>query len=123
MASISPLYNVKIQGTLNLNDQALLNNNNAKVFPTKVIGASNKTLDATDMGKLLKFTGSRTLTVPVSLSGVVEGDNFLFTSDGTMTVQQSGGATLINGGIDTNPNATTQVIYIGSNIWLLMNTN
>lgn len=127
MASVNPLYNVKLQGTLNLNAQALLNTTEAKIYKIKNIGANNKTLDASDIGRFLFFSGDRVLTINASIEGITEGDSFLVGTNSNLGVVHltPGSGVGLRQGVEylwRSPNQV-QLIYIGNNIWLACNTN
>lgn len=127
MPAITPLNNIKLQSSLNLNNQLLLNTNRAKAYTLKNIATSSKTLDASDIGSLLffSFNGSSTLTVNTNISGVFAGDS-VFTSSPFNVAIPSGGAVVVVDSLDNSINGSfnvIQLIYLGSNKWLQINTN
>lgn len=124
MASVNPLYNIKLQGTLNLNNQALLNNTEAKAYSPKNIGAVDKTLDASDIGRSLIFSGYRTLTIGPDISGVTAGDSLLVgTSSGAqLTLNNVGVSIRTSEFIWQSPNLL-KLIYLGGNAWLACQNN
>lgn len=121
MPGTTPLYNVTLQSSLNLNSQGLTGTTPAKRFVEKNIGAANKTVDASDMGRLLKFTGSRVLTFNSNISGVTAGDTFTVYSGSGMTY--AGAATIINSLYENSSYGIAQLVYVGSNTWLIINAN
>ena len=125
MASVNPLYNIKIQGTLNLNNQALLNNTEAKAYSPKNIGAVNKTLDASDIGRSLIFSGGRTLTIGTDISGVTAGDSFLAgTSSGAqLTLNNTVGVSIRTSEFSWQSPNLLKLIYLGGNVWLACQNN
>jgi hypothetical protein len=125
MASVNPLYNIKLQGTLNLNNQALLNNTEAKAYSPKNIGAVNKTLDASDMGRALIFSGSRTLTIGPNISGVTSGDNFLAgtSSSSQLTFSNTGGVIFRTSELIWQSPNFLKLIYLDGNVWLICQNN
>lgn len=121
MPGITPLYSVKLQSSLDLNDQGLTGTVNAKRFTPNTIGASNKTIDASDIGRLLIFTGTRTLTFDNNIAGVTAGDTFTATSDNTLS--HTGAATVHDSFEDSYLNSIIQFIYLGDNAWFKLNIN
>ena len=125
MPSVTPLNNIKLQSSLNLNNQLLLNTNRAKAYTLKNLGATNKTLDVSDIGCLLLFNGNRYITINASITGVSAGDSFFAVDEIGILITLGGGVTLIDSG-DYSANSdfnVLQFIYLGSNIWLKINTN
>jgi len=125
MPSVTPLNNIKLQSSLNLNNQLLLNTNIAKAYTLKNLGATNKTLDVSDIGCLLLFNGNRYITINASITGVSAGDSFFAVDEIGILITLGGGVTLIDSGdysASSNFNVL-QFIYLGSNIWLKINTN
>jgi hypothetical protein len=125
MPSVTPLNNIKLQSSLNLNNQLLLNTNIAKAYTLKNLGATNKTLDVSDIGCLLLFNGNRYITINASITGVSAGDSFFAVDESGILITLGGGVTLIDSG-DYSANSNfnvTQFIYLGSNTWLKINTN
>jgi hypothetical protein len=125
MPSVTPLNNIKLQSSLNLNNQLLLNTNRAKAYTLKNLGATNKTLDVSDIGCLLLFNGNRYITINASITGVSAGDSFFAVDEIGILIPLGGGVTLIDSG-DYSANSdfnVLQFIYLGSNIWLKINTN
>ena len=125
MPSVTPLNNIKLQSSLNLNNQLLLNTNRAKAYTLKNLGATNKTLDVSDIGCLLLFNGNRYITINASITGVSAGDSFFAVNEIGILITLGGGVTLIDSGdYSANSNFNVlQFIYLGSNIWLKINTN
>jgi hypothetical protein len=121
MSSITPLYNVKLQSSLDLNSQVLTGTTHAKRFDVKTIGASNRTIVVSDMGRLLQFSGSRTLTFNNDITGITAGDTFIATSDAALNI--AGAATVHNSFADLDQNSISQFIYVGSNTWFKLNIN
>lgn len=122
MPGITPLYNVKLQSSLNLASRPLTATNPAKRFILKDIGAANKVIDVTDMGRLLKFTGNRIITLNSNITGVVAGDTFTVTTDDTSI--STFGTAAVNSSFDGSYiNAILQFIYVGSNTWIIINAN
>jgi hypothetical protein len=122
MPSITPLHSVKLQSSLDLNNQGLTGTSQAKIFVPKNIGASNKTIDVSDIGRLLKFSGSRTLTFNNNITGVTAGDTFTVTSD-SAGFAPAGAATVHDSFADSYLNSITQFIYVGGNTWFKLNIN
>lgn len=122
MPGVAPLYNTKLQSSLDLNSQALIDTNAAKRFILKDIGANNKIIDASDMGRLLKLTGIRVITLNNNISGIEAGDTFTVTNS-TNNLSLTGSATRYYSFYDTIANSALQFIYIGDNIWIILNTN
>lgn len=124
MASVNPLYNIKLQGTLNLNNQALLNNTEAKAYSPKNIGAVDKTLDASDIGRSLIFSGYRTLTIGSDISGVTAGDSFLVgTSSGAQLTLNNVGVSIRTSEFSWQSPNLLKLIYLGGNAWLACQNN
>ena len=125
MPSVTPLYNVKLQSSLNLNNQLLLNTNRAKAYTLKNLGETNKILDASDIGCLLLFNGNRSITINANISGVSAGDSFFVANEIDIIIDLGIGVTLIDSGdYSANSNFNVlQFIYLGSNTWLKINTN
>lgn len=124
MPSSTPLYNVKLQSSLNLNNQLLLNSDSAKKYTLEYVGAANKTLDFSDIGSLLIFSGNRTLTIDsASIGGITAGDSFTMTSSGTITVSATGGISILDSVDNSTTYNITQLVYSGSNVWIKINTN
>lgn len=121
MPSVTPLYNAKLQSSLDLNNKPLLNTNPAKRFILKNIGATNKVIDVSDMSRLLKFTGNRTVTLNTNITGVVAGDTFTATSDGSLYFD--GTAARLNTFSGNTADNVYQCIYVGSNTWIIINAN
>lgn len=127
MPAITPLNNIKLQSSLNLNNQLLLNTNRAKAYTLKNIATSSKTLDASDISSLLffSFNGSSTLTINANISGVFAGDSVFTLSLSNVTILGGGGAVVVDS-LDNSINNSfnvIQLIYLGSNKWLKINTN
>lgn len=124
MPGITPLYNVKLQSSLNLASRPLTATNPAKRFILKDIGAANKVIDVTDMGRLLKFTGNRIITLNSDITGVINGDTFTATTDGTnISIDGTAISTVFSSFDSSYRNAIAQFIYVGSNIWIIINAN
>lgn len=104
-----------------MNTQPLLNTNPAKRFILKDIGAADKVIDVSDMSRLLKFNGSRTVTLNTNITGVVAGDTFTVTCASTMTF--AGTATRLNTFDASAADNVYQCIYVGSNTWIIINAN
>jgi ribulose kinase len=121
MPSISPLYNVKLQSSLDLNTQSLARTNSAKRFILKNLGAGNRIIDASDISRLLKFNGARTITLNNNIVGVVAGDTFTATTDTIFYFD--GSATRLNSFVDSTSDAIYQFIYVGNNTWIIINAN
>ena len=121
MPSISPLYNAKLQSSLNLNTQPLVGTNPAKRFILKDIGAANRVIDVSDMSRLLKFTGASTITLNNNIAGVVTGDTFTVTANTNLTF--AGTATRLNSITGVSVDTITQCVYVGNNTWILINAN
>lgn len=127
MPATTPLNNIKLQSSLNLNNQLLLNTNRAKAYTLKNIATSSKTLDASDIGSLLffSFDGTTTLTINANISGVFAGDSVFTLPLSNVTILGGGGAVVVDSldnSINNNFNVF-QLIYLGSNKWLKINTN
>jgi hypothetical protein len=121
MPGTTPLYNVKLQSALDLNGQGLTGTTPSKRFILKNIGASDKTIDVSDMGRLLKFSGSVNLSLNSSIAGVTAGDTFIATTDSLLNL--TGTATRLNCFVDSYADAITQFVYLGSNTWGVLNIN
>jgi hypothetical protein len=122
MPGTTPLYNVKLQSSLNLNSQGLTGTNSAKRFVVKDVGATGKTIDVSDMSRLLKFSGARTITLNNNISGVTAGDTFTASSDSNLSY--AGSATKIDSLIGSPvDDSIIQFIYTGSNTWVILNAN
>ncbi len=122
MPGTTPLYNLQLQSSLNLNNQVLTATTPAKRFVEKSIGAANKTIDISDMGRLLKFSGARTITLNNNISGVTAGDTFTASSDSNLSY--AGSATKIDSLIGSPvDDSIIQFIYTGSNTWFILNAN
>jgi ribulose kinase len=122
MPSVSPLYNAKLQSSLNLNTQPLAGTNPAKRFILKNIGAANRVVDVSDMSRLLKFSGSRTITLNNNITGVVAGDTFTLGTDSS-AMFFAGTATLLNYFSGSYFENIIQCVYVGSNTWIIINAN
>jgi len=122
MPSISPLYNAKLQSSLDLNTQPLVGTNPAKRFILKNIGAANRVVDVSDMSRLLKFSGSRTITLNNNITGVVAGDTFTLGTD-SGSIFFVGTATLRNYFSGSYFENIIQCVYVGSNTWIIINAN
>jgi hypothetical protein len=125
MPSVTPLNNIKLQSSLNLNNQLSINTNRAKAYTLKNLGETNKILDASDIGCLLLFNGNRYITINASITGVSAGDSFFVANDIGILITLGGGVTLIDSGdYSANYNfSVLQFIYLGSNTWLKIDTN
>lgn len=121
MPGTTPLYNLQLQSSLNLNNQVLTATTPAKRFVEKSIGAANKTIDASDMGRLLKFSGARTITLNNSIAGIAAGDTFTVYSDSNLNF--TGTAVKLLCFSDSYYSAITQLVYAGSNTWFILNAN
>lgn len=121
MPGTTPLYNLQLQSSLNLNNQVLTATTPAKRFVEKSIGAANKTIDISDMGRLLKFSGDRTIILNSNISGIVAGDTFTVSSD--LNLNFTGTAVKLPCFSDSYSNAITQLVYVGSNTWFILNAN
>jgi hypothetical protein len=121
MPSVTPLYNVQLQSSLNLNNQGLTGTNSAKRFVFKDVGATGKTIDASDMGRLVKFSGAQTVTINNDIPGVTAGDTFTVSS--TVSLSYGGSATRIDSFFDSSNNAVSQLIHVGNNTWIILNVN
>jgi hypothetical protein len=125
MPSVTPLNNIKLQSSLNLNNQLSINTNRAKAYTLKNIATSSKTLDVSDIGCLLPFSGYRYITINVNISGVAAGDSFFVAFFDGGFLDPAVGVTIIDSfdypiSADFN---VFQLIYLGSNTWLKINTN
>lgn len=124
MPSSTPLYNIKLQSSLDFNNQALNNNNASKAYTLKGVTGTSKTIDVSDMGRTLVFEGSTpTLTINNSIAGVTAGDSFIVTTaSGGLTV--SGSATQL--GVENLTYSTWnlyQFICRSSTSWIVINSN
>jgi hypothetical protein len=121
MPGITPLNNVKLQSSLNLASRPLTATNPAKRFILKDIGATNKVIDVSDMSRLLKFTGNRTITLNTNITGVVAGDTFTATTDSNLGFD--GTAARLNTFSANTADNVYQCIYVDSNTWIIINAN
>lgn len=123
MPAITPLNNIKLQSSLNLKNQLLLNTNIAKAYTLKYIETPTKTLNASDIGSLLFFGyyGSPTLVINTNIPGVFAGDSVFITSPYTFFIAPA--ASVIDSMDETIDTSFFQLIYVGSNIWIKINTN
>ena len=121
MPGTTPLYNTKLQSSLDLNNNGLTGNNAAKRFIFKEIGATGKVIDVSDMGRLLRFSGSRIITLNNNIAGVTAGDTFTATTDSA--INWNGTANIFNSFYDSYANSIIQFIYTGSNNWFVINSN
>lgn len=121
MPGTIPLNNVKLQSPLDLNDKDLTATNDAKRFVVKNVGTS-KVIDASDMGRQLKLSGSGTLTFNSNLANVAAGDTFTAVSPGSISFVATG-VTLYSNNYDITPDNIFQFTYVGSNTWIVLNTN
>jgi hypothetical protein len=124
MPAITPLNNIKLQRFLNLNNQLLLNTNRAKTYTLKNLGVGSiyKTLDASDIGCLLFVDGSLNLAIYNNIEGISSGDS-VFVAAANIIV---GGPVSIRDSLDLSEDSTYnifQLIYLGANTWLNINTN
>lgn len=120
MPGSTPLYNVKLQSSLDLASKTLTATNPAKRFILKDIGAVNKVIDVTDMGRLLKFTGNRTITLNNNITGVVAGDTFTATSNSNIAFD---GSATRHDSYTSLLDSITQCIYLGDNTWIILASN
>jgi hypothetical protein len=123
MPGITPLLNVKLQSSLNLASKPLTATNPAKRFILKNVVGLTKVIDVTDIGKLLNFTGNITVTLNSNITGVVAGDTFTLTTDGNSINTDGTHATLYNSFSGVYINNIVQFIYVGSNNWIVINSN
>lgn len=127
MPSVTPLNSIKLQSSLNLNNQLLLNTNRAKAYTLKnFLGTGNRTLVASDIGCLLLFNGYRYITINVNISGVSAGDSFFVAFFDGGLLDTAVGVNIIDSGDYSLGNANFnvfQLIYLGSNKWIRINTN
>jgi hypothetical protein len=121
MPGTTPLYNAKLQSSLDLNNKGLTGNNAAKRFIFKEIGATGKVIDVSDMGRLLRFSGNRIITLNNNIAGVTAGDTFTATTDSS--IDWNGTANIFNSFYDSYSNSIIQFIYTGSNNWFVINSN
>lgn len=122
MASTCPLYNIILQSTLDLNQQAALNSDAAHKYIVSNLGASPHTVTAADMGKFLIYSAPLTLTLNNGITGVQLGDSFLVSCSTTVTL--AGTATKVNSYTENLVSAIVyQFIYISSNTWLYLPLN
>ena len=124
MPSVTPLNNIKLQSSLNLNNQLLLNTNIAKAYTLKNLGSGSisRNLNASDICCLLFVDGALNLAIDNNITGISSGDSVFVASANTII---SGPVTIIDSGdyaAVSNYNVL-QFIYLGSNIWLKIDTN
>jgi hypothetical protein len=122
MPAVVPLHNIKLQNSLNLNSQSVTGGTPAKRFVFKAVPPDvSKVIDASDMGRMLQYSGGSSVTLNTNITGVAAGDTFTVTAPFAPSV--GGSATIINSFSDTLFNSVRQFIYIGNNTWIVLNPN
>jgi hypothetical protein len=122
MPAVVPLHNIKLQNSLNLNSQSVTGGTPAKRFVFKAVASDTpKVIDVSDMGRMLQYSDSNSVTLNANITGVVAGDTFTVTAPSAGSAV--GNATIINSFSDTLFNSVRQFIYIGNNTWIVLNTN
>jgi hypothetical protein len=124
MPSVTPLNNIKLQSSLNLNNQLLLNTNRAKAYTLNNLGSGSisRDLNASDIGCLLFVDGTLNLTINNNITGISSGDSVFVAAaniivSGPVSIRDSGDYSA-NSGYNI-----FQLIYLGANTWLYINTN
>ena len=124
MPGITTVYNAKIQGSLNLNGQSLLNVTNSKQYTPKYIGSASRTFDPSDIGCLLIFANGGSLTLDAgSWGNISAGDSLTVTFPSSYSISPLSGAVIIDCVDNTSTYNVLQLIYLGSNTWVKINTN
>lgn len=123
MPGITTVYNAKIQSSLNLNGQSLLNATNSKQYTPKYIGSASRTLNSSDIGCLLMFDVGGSLTLNSASWGTISaGDSLTVTFPSAYSIISLG--VLILDCVDnTSTYNVLQLIYLGSNTWVQINAN
>jgi hypothetical protein len=126
MPSVTPLNNIKLQSSLNLNNQLSINTNRAKAYTLKNLSTVSPILVASDIGCLLPFSGYRYININANISGVAAGDSFFVAFFDGGFLDPAVGVTIVDSGDYSLGSANFnvfQLIYLGSNIWIRINTN
>jgi hypothetical protein len=107
-----------------LNNQLLINTNRAKAYTLKNLGggSTSRDLHASDICCLLFVDGALNLAIANNITGISSGDSVFVASANTII---SGPVSIVDSGdyaAVSNYNVF-QLIYLGSNTWLKINTN